>query len=101
MDEAIFWRIVATCQDAARKYFDMVVEPQELEQVLRPLLNSPREMWLAEKEGLITRQELLDVIGAHVQTFLLHRSAKAWPDPDPMMRDIAEFCRQLSEAIDP
>lgn len=96
----MFGRVVAVCQWAARHYFDQDVAAEELERLLRPRLNSPREMWLALQQGIITRQELINFVGAHADAFLRHRGGGSSPDPERMVREFDEFSRRLGDALE-
>lgn len=87
------------CQQAARGRFQQEVPLLELEQRLGPLLKHPRQMWLAQQQGIITREELLNVVAAHLETFLEHRGGKWWAGPSPLVTGLTEFQRKLDAAF--
>lgn len=98
MEELLLSRLGAVCATAARSYFSAEVAPSEFEQLLRPLLGSPRNMWLAWKGGLVTREEMIDFIGGHLHTFLLHRLGER--EPDPLLVAPGELRFRIGEALD-
>lgn len=91
-------RVVALCQQVSRESYGFAVEASDLRGLLTPLLLTPRNMWLAAEQKIVTRRELISFLAAHIQTFLVHRSSVV-QSPDPLMRDIESFSLRLEEAL--